>query len=116
MYQYRAALIRVVDGDTMHLAIDLGLDIATRMTVRIHGVNAPETGTAEGKMAKEWAMRWFNAHTPQTTNTIDWPFTVDTIKDKREKYGRYLARVTAADGHVFNDDILAAGHAVPYNP
>lgn len=122
MYEYRAALIDVVDGDTMHLTIDLGLDIGTRMTVRIFGVNSPEMGTPEGKVAKQWAIDWFHQHTEAidwlaTTNVTPlWPMVVHTVKDRKEKYGRYLATIVAPDGHIFNDDLLAAGMAVPYNP
>jgi micrococcal nuclease len=121
VYEYRAALIRVVDGDTMHLAIDLGLDIATRMTIRIAGVNAPEMSTPEGQQAKLWAIQWFDDHISAIQPSLPlvvpkWPLNIETIKDKKEKYGRYLGRITAEDGHVYNDDILVASHAIPYNP
>lgn len=115
MYEYTAWGLNtlrdprgVVDGDTMHVGVDLGLDVAVQVTLRLYGINAPEMRTPEGKAAKQWAIAWFVTHCPSGT------FTVNTIKDQREKYGRYLAVVTAPGGAVFNDDIVAAGHAVPY--
>lgn len=100
----------IVDGDTMHVGIDLGLDVAIHITLRLYGINAPEMGTTEGKTAKQWAIGWFQTHCPDNT------FTVQTVKDRREKYGRYLATILAPDGANFNTDVVAAGHAVPYFP
>lgn len=100
----------VVDGDTMHVGVDLGLDVAINITLRLYGINAPEMSTQAGKDAKAWALEWFAQHCP------DGQFVVQTVKDSREKYGRYLATVIAPDGHNYNMDIVAAGHAVPYFP
>lgn len=100
----------VVDGDTLNLVVDKGIDDYRKIAVRVYGINAPEIATPEGKDAKAWAIAWFAQHCPEGK------FIIDTIKDSRDKYGRYLAVVTAADGAVFNDDIISAGHAVPYFP
>lgn len=105
MYEYRSTLISVVDGDTMRFLVDLGCDVHIGMTVRVAGVNAPEMSTDAGKAAKAWAQQWFS------TRPI---VTIATIKDRREKYGRYLATITGRDGAVFNTDLIAAGMAVPY--
>lgn len=107
MYEYRATLVSVVDGDTVRFLVDLGCDVHIGMTVRVLGVNAPEMSTDAGKRAKVWAQQWFSGRPIVTLNTV---------KDKREKYGRYLATITAPDGAVFNSDLVAAGMAVPYNP
>jgi endonuclease YncB( thermonuclease family) len=117
MYEYQAwgvpstgDPLGVVDGDTMHVGVDLGMDIATQTTLRIYGVNAPEMSTSDGKAAKQWAIEWFQTHCPGNK------FTIQTAKDKKEKYGRYLATIIAPDGANFNADIVAAGHAVTYFP
>jgi micrococcal nuclease len=117
MYQYTAwPLISVrdplgvVDGDTLNVGVDLGMEVAINTTLRLYGINAPELSTQAGKDAKVWAIQWFQDHCPTKQ------FTINTIKDTQEKYGRYLATITAPDGHVYNDDIVAAGHAVPYFP
>ena len=43
-------MIRVIDGDTIEALIDLGFEIAIRKTIRLHGINAPET---RGGLKKE---------------------------------------------------------------
>lgn len=42
MYEYRAQVIRVVDGDTIDFEIDVGFHISLRMRVRLRGVDTPE--------------------------------------------------------------------------
>lgn len=103
----------VVDGDTVNVGIDLGLDIAIHTTLRLYGINAPEmTGPEkpQGQAAKAWAVAWFQQHCP------DGQFTIQTVKDRTEKFGRYLATIVAPDGAIFNEDAVASGHAVPYFP
>jgi endonuclease YncB( thermonuclease family) len=110
-YTYDAWLIAHVDGDTIHAGIDLGCDVATTQTLRFYGINAPEMSTPEGKVAAAWVQGWFTAHAP------DGKFILKTTKDKREKFGRYLATVVSSDGlHNLNEEIVAAGMAVPYFP
>ncbi len=41
MYEYQADVIRVIDGDTLLLDIDLGLRIRLKQIVRLLDVNAP---------------------------------------------------------------------------
>jgi endonuclease YncB( thermonuclease family) len=98
----------VVDGDTLNVGVDLGMSVAVNTTLRLYGINAPELSTQAGKDAKAWAINWFALH------CLQGQFTIQTVKDTTEKYGRYLATVIAPDGHNFNADIVAAGHAVPY--
>jgi endonuclease YncB( thermonuclease family) len=111
MYDYVAQVIRLVDGDTMHLQVDPGLDIRVNLIIRLWGLNAPEMSTDTGKAAKAWVEQWLAEHAP--TGLI----VLHTIKDKREKYGRYLGIVYPAMGTMassLNDEMLAAGQAVPY--
>jgi endonuclease YncB( thermonuclease family) len=122
MYDYNAEIIGFVDGDTQHIQLDRGQDEYGTQTVRLYGIDCPEMSTREGKAAAEFARRWLFDHGWVTTHTDLWgaPYKklyirVMTIKDKREKYGRYLARLYNLDGTAcLNDDLLAAGHAVPY--
>lgn len=131
MYEYTAHLVDNYDGDTMTVRIDLigpvtedlGFGVVkdfhetTVEKLRLYGVNAPEIKTVgpEGEQARDWLRQWLTDHAP------DGVFTVNTFKtsslnplDKQEKFGRYLAIVTAPDGHRLNDDLVAAGMAVPY--
>lgn len=98
----------VVDGDTVHCGIDLGCEVATFQTIRLYGINAPEMSTDEGKAAKVYAQNWFAEH------CLDGKFVLHTVKDKREKYGRYLGVIYSFDGACFNDDMVSSGNAVVY--
>lgn len=106
-YDYRARVVRVIDGDTVVLNVDLGFDIHhTNMTVRLWGINAPEMNTPEGKQARAWLVE-------KLANQTDILF--DSRKDKADKYGRYLA-VLWRDGDIssLNDQMVVAGHAQFY--
>jgi len=94
MYEYRGEVVNVVDGDTVDVRIDLGLDIQREIRLRLFGINAAERFTDLGKMATE-ALRDTLAGNPKVT--------VKTFKDRTEKYGRYLAILTAEDGTNIND-------------
>jgi micrococcal nuclease len=85
MYEYLARVVRVIDGDTIEVEIDLGFKIKHTTILRLIGINAPELPTPEGKAAKEWLAKQIENQT----------VTIRTVKDKKEKYGRYLAFVDA---------------------
>lgn len=109
MYEYQARLAKLVDGDTIHCAVDVGLDISINLTLRFYGVNAPEMSTVAGQASAVWVANWFAAFAP------DGKFILQTVKDKREKYGRYLAVILSMGrAHNLNDELVAAGQAVPY--
>lgn len=105
MYEYSATLIRVVDGDTIWVDLDLGLDIHHSIDLRLAGINAPEMKTYEGKAARGALIELLNRAGPMV---------VRTQKDKQEKYGRYLAVVIMGEVNV-NDAMVAGGHAVAYS-
>lgn len=113
MYEYEAAIISVHDGDAMHVEvrIDPGLDLKLNinLTIRLYGLNAPELATAAGKASLAWVQQWL------ATNAPNGVVILRTIKDHREKYGRYLGIILSPDGqHNLNDDLIAAGQAVVY--
>lgn len=109
-YMYDAWLIDLVDGDTLHCGVSPGFDFALNLTVRFYGINAPEMSTPEGKTAKAYAAQWFQTHCP------DGKFVLATVKDRREKYGRYLGSIIAKDGANLNDEMVSSGNAVAYFP
>lgn len=98
----------IVDGDTLHVVWDLGRDVYVNETIRLYGIDAPELPTEAGKAARAYVTEWFETH------CTDYGFVLRTIKDKREKYGRYLGIVYSFDGACLNDDMLASNHAVEY--
>ena len=47
MYEYKAKLDRVVDGDTVDALVDLGFDVWVKKRIRLEGIDAPETRTRD---------------------------------------------------------------------
>ena len=86
IYIYKAELIRVVDGDTVDLIIDLGFDTSRKERFRLYGIDAPELNTAKGKDSKKWL--W---DTLQPVEAICVQTVQLETKAKRDKYGRFLA-------------------------
>lgn len=109
MYQYQAKVLRIVDGDTIDVAVDCGFSIVFSMKVRFYGINAPELSTPEGQAAKIALL---------TQITVGDTIFMKTIKDHQEKYGRYLAVIykTLNDTKSVNDWMVENGFAVVYLP
>lgn len=102
MYEYKAVVLKIVDGDTVDVEIDLGLDVKIKTRLRLYGINAPERFTEEGKKVIERLESLIPAGTE---------IFVKTIKDKKEKYGRYLGIIYAGDLCI-NDLLVNEGLAV----
>jgi micrococcal nuclease len=86
IYIYKAELVRVVDGDTVDLVIDLGFDTSRKERFRLYGIDAPEMRTAAGKAAKTWLWEALQPLEAIYVQTIQ----LET-KAERDKYGRFLA-------------------------
>ena len=110
MYEYSATLIKIVDGDTVDVLIDLGFNTTKKERVRLLGIDTPESATkdlAEKKLgleAKEYITQWFVKNTP---------FRLQTTKD--DKYGRILGVFTGLDGKTLNDILVQNGYAWAYD-
>ena len=107
MYEYAARVVAIHDGDTLTAAIDCGFDIVFTQPIRFYGINAPELTTQAGKDALAYLLTLIN---------VGDVVTLDTVKDRKEKYGRYLATIKRADGLNVNDAMVTSGHAVVYLP
>jgi micrococcal nuclease len=42
LHHYRATVLRILDGDTVELVIDLGFTVQWKSTCRLYGINTPE--------------------------------------------------------------------------
>ncbi len=111
MYQYKARIDRIVDGDTIDIVIDLGFKITTNQRIRLKGINTPETYNVKrdseeyknGLIAKEFVIQRI------TDNSFE--AVIDTDKDTG-KYGRYIATVWLADSGIsLNDELVEKGYA-----
>jgi micrococcal nuclease len=48
MYQYKAKILKVLDGDTVDIDLDLGFNIVlANQRVRMSGIDTPESRTTE---------------------------------------------------------------------
>lgn len=113
-YVYRAKLIAVTDGDTIVIERDLGDHLYQQTAVRLLGLNCPELH-GETKAAGEEAAAFTRAWLAAGSTPGGWSLIIETHLNKREKYGRLLARVwRVSDGALLNDALLASDHAVPY--
>lgn len=114
MFEYRAKVLRVVDGDTLEVEIDLGFHVLFRDTVRLYGVNTPEvfgskakTEKVAGAAASGFVTEWVAKNPTVTLRSHD------AREVGQEKYGRWLAVVSPVfGGKSLNDELISAGHAV----
>jgi len=81
-YTYKAKLERVVDGDTIHVKIDLGLGIFHHEILRLAKINAAESNTKEGRKA-----------TAQLNKILEGVKFLIVKTNKTDIYGRYIADV-----------------------
>ena len=99
MYEYAAKPIRIIDGDTVLMDVDLGFHVHVQHSVRLTGFNAPELGTREGVAAGTRVVKWFADNAS--------PYVLRTRKGAEfEKYGRLLGVITSeATGRTLNEDM-----------
>jgi micrococcal nuclease len=97
LYHYRATLVRVVDGDTIDVDLDLGFSLRARHRLRLLDVDTPERGQPGFSDASAFVQqRLSNAR-----EIIVW-----TVK--RDPFGRWLANVWA-DGQLLNQELADLG-------
>lgn len=82
-YTYAANVVRVVDGDTLDLDVDLGFYLRTRLRFRLNGYNAPEMTGVEAPIGVE-AQRFLAA-------MVGGSVRVTTYKG--DAFGRWLCDV-----------------------
>ncbi len=84
VYIRRARLIRVIDGDSYEMRIDLGYRVEGRFHIRVRGLDTPELDTPEGREAKVLAERILTAYPDR--------IVVQSYKD-RQSFARWIADV-----------------------
>lgn len=118
LYTYRGRLIRVIDGDTIEVDIDLGFNVLLgQRKLRLAELDTPEIKTEEGKYAKQVTTDWLKENTifkKQLTESINY-VTFETLSDKPDKYGRILAKVYGKDGTTLNQYLVDKGIAKFYD-
>ena len=112
MYEYKAKLIKVVDGDTVDAMIDCGFSVFRKERIRLHGINAPESRTRNKEEKKKGLAA--KARLKELIKEGKNEFLVETSIDKKGKYGRWLAEVfiDANDTQInVNEWLVTEGHA-----
>jgi micrococcal nuclease len=103
MYEYKASIESVVDGDTVDAIIDLGFKTSMRQRLRLARIDTQERGQDGYAQARDFV----------TWAVLDKPVKVRT--EKTSKWGYYIAEITLPDGQNLSDALVEAGLAKPYD-
>lgn len=116
-YRYKIQDVKIVDGDTVDLVLDLGFGTYVRDRFRLYGpevdeklgLNCPESNTTAGQEAKKFLI---SAIVRLLSSNIQ--LIAHTVKDRQEKFGRYLVVIKAENDPSINVNLMLvqAGHAV----
>lgn len=109
MYEYKAKVTNVVDGDTIDCVVDVGFDVTAKVRVRLNGIDTPElTGSEKekGRVAKAYV----------ESRILDKEITLQTYA--KDSFGRWLGKVLLDEGDRevnIGDELIFRGLAVPYS-
>lgn len=117
MYEYKAQVLRIIDGDTLVVNIDLGFDVwIHNEVIRLNGIDAPEVRTTDpvekffGVLAKNRVKEYLDNDGAGGTVTLM------SKTFKKEKYGRVTADLKV-QGQIRSlcATLISEGYAVPYH-
>jgi len=115
MYEYRAKILKIVDGDTVDVDIDLGFSIVlSNERVRIMGIDTPESRTSD-RVEKVFGLA--SKHRLQEllgTTAILRTKVSKSGEDMKGKFGRVLGDFIVGDSTV-TKILIEEGHAVAYH-
>ena len=97
MFEYNCTIVKVVDGDTVDVDIDLGFGVwLKKQRIRLYGIDTPESRTRDLEEKKYGlvAKAFVEAHLPLGSTR-----TLTTVQDKTGKYGRILGKFKAYDSY-----------------
>ena len=121
MHEYKCKIVRVIDGDTVDVDIDLGFGMwIHKERVRVMGIDTPESRTRDlvenafGLAAKERLKELLPEGSPRVLKT-----EVDKKGgDAKGKFGRILGdffvEMNNSGPKRVTDILIKEGHAVPY--
>jgi micrococcal nuclease len=114
MYEYNCKIVKVVDGDTVDVDIDLGFGVWMKNErVRLYGIDAPESRTRD-KEEKKYGLaskKYVQDHMPVNSKQ-----TLRTIKDNVGKFGRVLGVFVLPEhnNQRLDEMMIKNHHAVEY--
>ena len=111
MYEYRVKkVLKVVDGDTIDVDIDLGFNVSYTQRVRLAGIDTPESRTTDLKeKALGLEVKEYLKHSLEGAEDV----VIQTEKpDSSEKYGRILGWLFINDDEIsLNEKMINEGYA-----
>lgn len=113
MYEYKATVKRIIDGDTLVLDIDLGFYMFMNETkIRLYGLDTPEMNSEDPLLRLQaiMATRYLFDNLQVGEKVV-----IKTVLDKREKYGRLLATIIKKDGLNINEGLIQNKLAISYH-
>ena len=122
MYEYKAIVDRVVDGDTIDVTIDLGFKTWKKVRVRMEGINTPESRTRDLEEKKKGLAAKARLQEILDYNSNECVLKVSGVG----KFGRAIARVyvdtlspasnkSSMTEININKQLIEEGHAVAYD-
>ena len=115
MYEYKCKVLRVVDGDTVDVDIDLGFGIVlSDERVRIMGIDTPESRTRDKveKLFGKASKRRLESLLGEVA-ILKTQINKDG-EDMKGKFGRVLGDFVTEDGRMATEVMIEEGHCVPY--
>jgi len=115
MYEYRCKVVKVIDGDTVDVDIDLGFGVWLHdERVRIMGIDTPESRTSD-KVEKVFGL----AAKKRLKELLGEDVVLKTQvnkdgEDMKGKFGRILGDFVSNDGRMVTDIMIEEGHCVAY--
>ena len=91
MYEYRARVDRVIDGDTADFIVDLGFNVNIKIRGRFAGVDTPERGHPDWDKAKSMCATLLYRVAPWGDDDGEIYLTIKT--EKTGKYGRWIVEI-----------------------
>ena len=107
MYEYKATITKVVDGDTYDATIDLGFKTFTKQRLRLKGVDTPETWRPKTEEEREHGEK-----ATEFVRSLILNKEVNLTSVKSAVYGRWEAYVTIPSGEDLGKLIIENGFAV----
>ncbi len=115
MYEYKCKIVKVVDGDTVDIDLDLGFGVWLRdERVRIMGIDTPESRTSD-KVEKI-----FGLAAKERLNSLlgDEAILISQVtkggENMKGKFGRILGDFKTIYGKTVTEVLMSEGHAVAY--
>ena len=115
MYEYNVKVVKVIDGDTVDVDIDLGFGVwIHKERVRLYGIDTPESRTRD-KVEKKFGLA-AKARLKELLGAT--PILKTQVgkggEDMKGKFGRILGDFLTEDGKKCGELLIKEGHAVKY--